>query len=139
MKKHAATILILMLVGLTGLVNAQTVWTTIRADVPFDFIASGKTMPAGEYKINVTGDGQTILVIGAQRQSVYALPHMTQSLNKAEGTTLVFHRYGDRRFLAAVSLEGSKIGYELPESKVEAELQAKNMAKSDEILVALNK
>ena len=139
MKKHAATILILMLVGLTGLVNAQAVRATIRADVPFDFIASGKTMPAGEYKINVTGDGPTILVIGTQRQSVYALPHMTASLKNAEGTTLVFHRYGDRRFLAAVTLEGDKIGYELPESKVEAELQAKNMAESDETLVALNK
>lgn len=44
-KKHTATLLILMLVGLTGLVHAQ-MDTKIKAQVPFNFVANGKTMPA---------------------------------------------------------------------------------------------
>ena len=44
-KKHNATLLILMLVGLTGLVQAQ-MSTRFKAQVPFDFVANGKTMPA---------------------------------------------------------------------------------------------
>jgi len=47
MTKHAVTVFILMLAGLTGLVHAQ-VRPRIVAQVPFEFMANGKTMPAGK-------------------------------------------------------------------------------------------
>ena len=59
MKKHSATVLILTLAGLTGLVNAQT-GTTIIAHVPFNYIVNGKAMPAGESRVKVENNGSAI-------------------------------------------------------------------------------
>jgi hypothetical protein len=127
MKKQAATLLILMLVGLTGLVNAQTS-TMINAQVPFEFVANGKTMPAGECIIAVVvSNGQTLLSISSGKKHIYALPNRLESPNPSNETALVFHQYGDRYFLAGIKREG-RIGYELPPSKLEGELQARNVA-----------
>src|ERR1700690_4642706 len=78
MKKHAAALLILMLAGLTGLVNAQT-RATVIAEVPFNYIASGKTMPAGECRVRVENNGQAILWITSEGQTAVALPIMDES------------------------------------------------------------
>ena len=136
MKKHVATLLILMLAVLTGLVNAQVVHPKIMAQIPFEFVANGKTMPAGECTITAQGDGTMILWIRSGNKNLAAVPHATQSLNASQKTTLVFHRYGDRYFLASISRQGEKLGYEFPTNKLEKELRAQNVAKSDVILLA---
>ena len=136
MKKHAATLLILMLAGLTGLVNAQAIRPKIRAEVPFEFMANGKAMPSGECTITIEGDGQKILWLRSGNENLAAVPHATQSRNASEKTVLVFHRYGDRYFLASISRQGQTLGYEFPASKLEAELRAQNVTKTDVILVA---
>lgn len=125
MKKHAATLLILMLAGLTGLVNAQ-MSTMIKTQVPFDFVANGKRMPAGECIITVVGTGRTALSISSGKQHVYAIPNKDESPNASKKTALVFHRYGDRYFLAGIKRAGA-IGYELPASRQEGELRAQNV------------
>jgi len=135
MKKHAITLLILALVALPGLVNAQS-RRTIKADVPFDFVANGKTMPAGECTIVVRGDSQKILWISAGDQHLFAMPHSTESLNPSDETKLVFNVYGDRYFLSEISTEGESRGYELPVGKLEKELRAQNVTKSEVTLVA---
>ena len=123
-KKHTATLLILMLVGLTGLVNAQ-MYTTIKAQVPFDFVANGKTMPAGECLVVVLGTGRRLLSISSGKQHVYGLPIADESPNPDRKTALVFHRYGDQYFLVSIKHAGG-IGYRLPVSKLENELRARN-------------
>jgi hypothetical protein len=136
-KKHAAasTLLILMLVGLTGLLNAQTS-TMIKTQVPFDFAANGKTMPAGECIIAVlVSDGRTLLSISSGKQHVYALPNGDESPNASKETALVFHQYGDRYFLAGIK-RGGRIGYQLPVSRLEGELQARNVAEQVFTLLA---
>jgi hypothetical protein len=134
MKKHAATLLILMLVGLTGLVNAQ-MSTMIKAQVPFDFVANGKTMPAGECVIALVGIGQKALSISSGPQHVFAVSVVaSESRSARKGTALVFHRYGDRYFLAGIKRAGA-IGYELPASRQEDELRAQNVG--EEVLTLL--
>ena len=70
--KHAA-LLLMTLVGVTGLLNAQTS-TTVKAQVPFAFVANGKTMPAGDCTIAVVVNGQTRLSISSETGSGYQLP-----------------------------------------------------------------
>jgi len=135
MKKHAATLLILTIVALTGLVNAQT-RAMIKAEVPFEFVANGKTMPAGSCTIQAGGDGQAILSIKSGSAHLFVAPNSTESLNPSENTTLVFHKYGDRYFLASINRAGEQRGYELPVGKLEKELRAQNTVKSDVVLVA---
>ena len=134
MKKHAATLLILMVVGLTGLANAQ-MSTTIKAQVPFEFVANGKRMPAGECIIEVGGNGRTLLSISSGKQHVFVFPNADQSPNASKKTALVFHRYGDQYFLAGIKRKG-RIGYQLPASRLEGELQARNVAEQVFTLLA---
>ena len=136
MKKHATTFLVLMMAALTGLVNAQGVHPRITANVPFEFIANGKTMPAGKCTITAQGDGTKVLWIRSGNENLLAIPHDTESLKASEKTVLVFHRYGNRYFLASISREGQTRGYEFPLQKMEAELLAQNVAEKDLILLA---
>ncbi len=122
--KHAA-LLLMTLVGLTGLVSAQTS-TTIKSQVPFDFVANGKTMPAGECTIAVDVNGRTLLSISSGEQHTVAFPIADESPRARKKTALVFHHYGKRYFLAAIEHEGGT-GYQLPASRPERELLARNV------------
>lgn len=122
--KHAALLLI-ALVGLTGLISAQKS-TTIKAQVPFDFVANGKTMPAGECTIAVDVNGTTLLSISSGKKRTVALPIADESPRARKKTALVFHHYGNRYFLVAIEREGGT-GYQLPESRPERELLARNV------------
>ena len=132
-KKHAATLLILMLVGLTGLVNAQ-MSPLIKMQIPFDFVANGKKLPAGECIIAVVTNGLTKLTIRSGKQAVLALPIADEWPNASTESALVFHRYGDRYFLANIKRAGA-IGYALPVSRQENELRAQNVG--EEVLTLL--
>ena len=122
--KHAA-LLLTTLVGFTGLLNAQTS-TTVKAQVPFAFVASGKTMPAGGCTIAAVVNGRTLLTINSGEQHAYVLPIADASPKSRKKTALLFHRYGDRYFLTGITRENGS-GYQLPASKLERELQARNL------------
>jgi len=134
MKKQAGTLLILMLAGLAGLVNAQTS-VRIKAQVPFGFVANGKTMPAGECIISNVVAASGLLTIRSGKQSVFALPMAVESPNVSNKTALVFHRYGGRYFLAGIKYQG-EISYQLPASRLEGELRARNVTEEVYALLA---
>ncbi len=125
MKKQSATLLILTLVGLAGLVNAQTS-ARITAQVPFAFVVNGKTMPAGECTIAFDVNGRTLLSISSGEQHVFAVPIADVSPKARKKTALVFHQYGDQYFLTSIKREGGT-GYQFPPSRLERELQARNI------------
>ena len=134
MKNHKVATLILSLAGLTGLANAQS--GSIIAEVPFNYIVSGKAMPAGECRVRVEGDGMSYLWLTAENRSAFAMPIQNDSSQPAEASSLVFHKYGDRYFLAGVKREGQTRGYELPAGSLEKELRASNAEEKDVTLVA---
>jgi hypothetical protein len=137
MKKYIATLLILMVVGLMGLANAQ-MSTMVKAQVPFEFVANGKAMPADECTIQIMVDGRTALSISCGKQHIYAFPIADEPPNASKETALVFHQYGDRYFLASIKRAG-RIGYQLPTSKREGELQARNVPERAFTLLAFTK
>jgi len=134
MKNHTVATLILSLAGLTGLANAQS--GSIIAEVPFNYIVNGKAMPAGECRVRVEGDGMPYLWIAAERRSAFAMPIPDDSSQPAEASSLVFHKYGDRYFLASVKREGQMRSYELPAGSLEKELRASNAEEMDVTLIA---
>lgn len=133
-KKQVATLLVLTLVGMMGLVNAQSS-STIKAQVPFNFVANGKTMAAGLCVITVLGTGMEHLSISSGKQHIFAYSIPDESPNASKKTALVFHRYGERYFLTGIK-RGGRSGYELPKSNLELELQARNVAEQDFTLLA---
>lgn len=133
-RTHAITLMILIVVGLTGLTSAQTS-TTLKAQVPFDFVVNHKAISAGECTIAaVVANGQTLLSIRSGKQHVFVLPR-TSSQSTGKQAALVFHKYGDSYFLAALKREG-KIDYQLPVGKLERELQARNLGEQVLTLLA---
>jgi hypothetical protein len=128
-----AAVLLLTLVGLTGLLNAQT--ATIKAQVPFDFIANGKTLPSGECTIAVEMNGRALLSISSGNQHNFAFTVDDESASAKKETALVFHHYGNRYFLAAIKRQG-KTGYQMPASRLERELQARSIPRQVLTLLA---
>lgn len=132
-KRNAATLLILIMAAWTGLANAQTIVS--QAQVPFDFVVNGKTIPAGQCLIQSLDGLQTVLSISNGNRHDWVLPIADQSPNPGKNTALVFHRYGDRYFLVEIKRAG-KSGYQLRPPRLEEQLQAQNIPEETLTLVA---
>ena len=139
MKRFGFSILILTMALLLGLANAQSA-QSIKADVPFDFTAGDKTIPAGTVFLQAQGltNGALWIANRDAKVNTYVVPMHTQALDPSERTVLVFHKYADRYFLARVDRSGSAEGYQLQQTKVEKELRAKNKNAGEEIRLAAN-
>jgi len=137
--KHANWLVVMTLVVLSGMAAAQLIGSTkVVAQVPFEFMVANKIVPAGECAVQaITMDGNTLVIRNAEAK-VALVSRSSQSEGKQDASNyaLVFKHYGDRYFLSGIKLEGSKITYRLPESKVEAELRAQSVSATEETLLA---
>ena len=137
--KHANRLVVVTLVLLSGMAAAQLNSSTrVVAQVPFEFMVANKIVPAGECEVRaITTDGRTLVIRNAEAKvGLFSPSSQWESKQGASHYGLVFKHYGDRYFLSGIKLQGSKITYRLPESKVEAELRAKNVAATEETLRA---
>ena len=113
--------------GTSGL-KAQTA----TVDIPFAFSAQNTTLPAGEYTISTVSSSSTIsssrdlmLIRNVKtRKGVLVLAPSNQSEYKGaeDKNVVLFHRIGDRYFLAEVKTEALR-GHVGP-SKLERELSS---------------
>jgi len=107
---------------MTAAASAQTVH--MKVTVPFNFIAVGTTLPAGEYDIQSLGAEEKVLVIRNRNsaESVLVFSNSAEALNASTSTKLVFHRYGNRYFLSELWVEGDKLGHQTTPSSRETEV-----------------
>ena len=110
----------------------------VTAQIPFSFYVGDSTLPSGVYTVdtNVTAAGVLCLRSANGRSSVMSLSQHVRSSTGPAQAKLIFHKYGDRYFLAGMELAGSHMTLRLPEGKVEAELRAQNTTGTEEILLA---
>ena len=105
----------------------QTLVYRLRANIPFDFIAADKTLPAGEYSITRTRQfaGDDLLTISSSdgHRLAILLTSSVQSLTPKKHGVMVFHRYGNQHFLSEVWPAGASIGRTLFKSRSERELE----------------
>ena len=120
--KKQLNLLGLGLLLMSALAYADTV--TLKVNIPFSFVVGKATMPAGEYSIQGLGlEGNPISIRKSDKAaSSLTLAIRCQSLKTPEQSKLVFHRYGDRYFLAQIWTAGNNWGHELPKSRREAEM-----------------
>lgn len=132
-KNLLASVMALSLL-MTAAASSQTVH--VRAKIPFNFITAGATLPAGEYDIQSFGASQNLLSIYNRNSSVGKLfrSNPCDSLRASSISKLVFHRYGDRYFLAELWMQGQSSGYQVPEPVREKET-AMDFPKSDVVLL----
>jgi hypothetical protein len=137
--KHANWLVVVTLVLLSGMAAAQLNSSTrVVAQVPFEFMVANKIVPAGECEVQaITMDGQTLMIRNAEAKvGLFSRSSQAEGKQNASNYAMVFKHYGDRYFLSGIKLQGSKIIYRLPESKVEAELRAQNVSATEETLRA---
>jgi hypothetical protein len=133
-KKLLAIALALPLL-ITAAASAQTVH--MRVSVPFNFIAVGATLPAGEYDIQSLGADEKMLVIRNLKSAsgILVFSNSCESLNASSRTKLVFHRYGDRYFLSELWVEGQKSGHQV--TPRERELEVAMDFPRDEVVLSM--
>jgi len=86
---------------------------TTRVNIPFTFSVGGKTLEAGDYNISPSGDKGIAIQNAAGKSSMIALTNAVSPDTSARAPKLVFHRYGDRYFLAQTWLRTSDTGRQL--------------------------
>ena len=137
--KYAARIIAIAVTMLPLLASAQLGSSDkVISNVPFEFVAANKVVPAGSCTVRLAGvDATTLMIRNADAKiGLFSLSQMSQTTKASDATALVFNKYGDRYFLSAVKIEGTRTIYRMPKSKAEAELQARNVAATEEVLLA---
>lgn len=100
--------------------RAQSINQELIANIPFEFNAGNKTLPAGEYSVRISNPASDlkILRIRSTNGDVVVL-QMHSVLGRAQNSgKFVFHRYGNRYFLAQAWMPADEIGMEAPRVRI---------------------
>jgi hypothetical protein len=110
----------------------------IASQVPFEFVVGNHVIPSGKCIVQAAPAASDTILIRNDDATV----RLFSSLSLAEAPEVpatdefVFHKYGDRYFLSEIRVEGSRIVYQLPQSKEEAALRQRNQPSSEETIHA---
>ena len=105
LKAFTMLMLLVTLSLASAVVSAQTQATKkVVATIPFEFSVGYKTMPAGDYVVEVIATAGDALMIRSADDPVSALrlSEATSREKKQSHARLIFNRYGDKYFLSEV-------------------------------------
>lgn len=123
MKNASSSKVVLMAITLSVLLAVTTAFAqgpSIRVQVPFEFHAGDKLLPAGEYYTQAfPGSTLTLLSSVDGTASVYLATHSVDRDAVREHGVVVFHRYGNAYFLRQMWVGGASVGRELPKTRNE--------------------
>lgn len=93
----------------------------IVADIPFEFSVGDKAMPSGRYEVRTANSQGIVLVIQSKdgKSSAIRLTNSIEPTTNKTRVRMVFHRYGERYFLAEVWSRTGESGRELLKSRQE--------------------
>ncbi|HEX8502560.1 MAG TPA: hypothetical protein VF659_18400 [Pyrinomonadaceae bacterium] len=95
----------------------------IRVQIPFDFVAGEKQLPAGGYTVRrVRIDSESALLIKGEGKGGAAVVLTTTGDEGPDAASLTFRQHGERYFLAAVSVPGAASVREVARTGAEREL-----------------
>ena len=137
--KYAKRMLALALIALPILALAQmTSSTKIVGEVPFPFMVGNRHVPAGEWTVESAGNNtRTLMIRNFDAKLGLFIPTTPDVAKRASDRyALVFHKYGDKAFLAGIKLAGDRTIYKIPEGREEAELRAQSVTATEQILLA---
>src|ERR1043166_588384 len=106
------------------------------ANIPFDFMIRGKTLPAGRYEVTVlnNNDLYTLCVRSMDHGGIAAIVN-SEPVIKHGGfrqSAFIFHRYGDTYFLDEITEKGEDVARELIPSRQERNLE-RQVARNDRV------
>lgn len=95
----------------------------VVANIPFAFVAGNTPLPAGEYRVQKVDDSSPALMIRCTqgKPAIMVVTSPASVSGPQQKSKLIFHRYGNRYYLAQVWSAGSSTGRQLRESAKEKE------------------
>jgi hypothetical protein len=110
----------------------------VKANVPFDFIVDGHTLPAGDYGFGLISDGGVLRVRSKSgTESAIALSSADHNGGARTAVLVEFHRYGNEYFLYKVWDGGANAGRVIPVSRMERELTTQASVSRPETVMVL--
>jgi hypothetical protein len=97
--------------------------TRVELNVPFSFVAAGKSLPAGHYSVATGFGDRRAWFISNDQTSVGVLSHAMHSSETTHGTSLVFFQSGGTYSLVEI-WDGTHAGQEVLKSNVKQTLLA---------------
>ena len=122
-KQLYTTIGIVILLSAMGVsAKAQSPNQRLSAKIPFAFNVGNTAFPAGEYEVTCTNPASSARILQFRQKGGDAkvLIQTNDKLGRVqESAKLVFHRYGDRYFLAQAWMQAESTGLVVPKSREE--------------------
>jgi len=114
-------------------------YTGVVAQVPFEFVVGNRIVPPGECIVQSnSAAGATILVRNPNAGvDVFSVASTVDTGKPAGDSALIFHKYGNQYFLAAIRLRGMQSVYEVPKSKAENELRSHHVPSAERVVLPL--
>jgi hypothetical protein len=88
--------------------------TTTKTNVPFAFVASGKTMPAGQYTLAKNSENVLSVRNAAGDTTFAVVTRQVGSLNSATPPKLIFVKKNGQYHLSEIYLANSTGGQQIP-------------------------
>jgi hypothetical protein len=103
LKGFAMLVGIITVAMVTAVASANGQSMPTKANIPFEFVVGNRSLPAGAYTIrSVSSTGEALRVVNGRNSKDSAARLTVEASGKSQQAKLVFHRYGDRYFLAEV-------------------------------------
>ncbi len=121
--KYLSLVVVASLLLVSAVAASAQSATRLKVQIPFEFVAGDKTMPAGEYDIQ-RGAVQGVLALsGAEpRTAAFLVTHVAYANSGQHPSQLVFNRYGNSYFLSEAWWGEAGIGLVAAKSRVEREM-----------------
>jgi len=129
MKLYKVSVFFALLVAACLPVVAQT---AMRVDIPFNFVAAGKSLPAGHYRVARLPISDCAWYISNDHDGASMLAHLAESTQNSHRPSLVFLLAGGTYSLVKVRTDNS--GWEVPQSKVKQTLVSKDGSKAGDYI-----
>jgi len=94
----------------------------ITANIPFGFHVGEKLLPAGTYTITELADRDMDIRNDTTEKVVVQLATSEETVQPANKTELIFHRYGNDEYFHQIKIAGETEGIEFLPSKAEQKL-----------------
>jgi hypothetical protein len=114
----AAVLTLVCVLGIGVSARAQDT-NTVVVKIPFEFLAGGATLPAGEYRISrvTSGLDRELAISGYGKEGAFLLP-LTFDDGPSSQATLSFEHTGGRYFLSAIKTLGGVYTIATPQRRI---------------------
>jgi hypothetical protein len=117
-RNFAGLAMLLTAIAATGQLSHQS-----RVNVPFAFMAAGRSLPAGDYRVDMDLTRALVTLSAYNSKPIMFLTVRAWQPQNAQ-SYLRFRRYGERWFLQEVAVDG--LAQEVPVGKIEKQFIAAN-------------